>query len=227
MWEPDHDHGPPRKRLVRREWMFGSRYLTCSCYRRQPFFDTDWVKQEFVNAMVRAHRRHGFGMLAWVIMPEHIHMLLIPRLPESPVSAVLEMLKGTHSRRVLGRWRKERSPRMLDTRSSGRVEQFWQPGGGYDRNPDEWDNLTSIIRYIHRNPVRRGLVERPEDWPWSSVHWYLKKPSPIEIVDARQFRQAEVERLKREGRSTHEVMEMMRQSRQRPKKVKTAMEKQE
>lgn len=151
-------------------------------------------------------------------MPEHFHMLLIPRLPESPVSAILQMMKSSLSRRVMGHWRRTGSPRMRDVRSATGEEQFWQPGGGFDRNPDEWDGLASIVRYIHRNPVARGLVEHPADWPWSSVHWYLKRPSPIEIVDARLFRQQEFDRLKHEGHSTHEVMEMMRQSRDKPKK---------
>jgi len=52
--------------------------------------------------------------------------------------------------------------------------------------------------------VARGLVEKPADWPWSSVHWYRKGSSPIELVDARLFRQREFDRLK-EGRCTREV----------------------
>jgi hypothetical protein len=64
----------------------------------------------------------------------------------------------------------------------------------------------------------RGLVEKPEDWPWSSVHGYLKRPTPIEIVDAKLFRQQEFDRLKREGRTNREVIEMMRQSRVKPRK---------
>jgi putative transposase len=212
MHDADPDAQPIHKRLVRREFMFGARYLTCSCYRRQSFFDDDWAKQEFVDALVRTQARHGFGLIAWVIMPEHVHLLLIPRLPESPVPSVLLMLKSSHSRRVLSRWRKVRSPRLRDVRASEEAERFWQAGGGHDRNPDEWDGLVSIIRYIHRNPVARGLVENAADWPWSSIHWYLKQPSPIKLVDPRLFRQAEFERLKAQGRSTREIMEMMRSS---------------
>jgi putative transposase len=117
--------------------MFGVRYLTCSCYRRQQFFAEDWVKQEFVDAMVRTHSRHGFGLIAWVVMPEHFHMLLIPRLPESPVSAVLQMMKSSLSRRVMGQWRLTGSPRMREACSATGQRLFWQPGGGFDRNPDE------------------------------------------------------------------------------------------
>lgn len=203
---------PLRKRLVRREALLGSRYLTCSCYRRLPLFEQDWVKQAFVDALVRTHHRHGFGLIAWVVMPEHIHLLLIPHLPESPVPAILNMLKSSLSRRVLGRWRAKRSPRLNDVRTPSGDERFWQHGGGHDRNPDEHDGLMSIVRYIHRNPVRRGLVEKPADWPWSSVHWYLKQPSPIDLVDPRLFRQEQFARLN-ESRSKHEIMELVRQTR--------------
>ncbi len=203
--------GPPRKLMKRREWLFGSRYLTCSCFRRRPLFDDDEAKQEFVESLVRTQARHGFGLIAWVIMPEHVHLLLIPRLPESPVSAVMNMLKSTHSRRVLARWRE----REAVVRRGDGAEPFWQPGGGYDRNVDERDGLGTVIRYIHLNPVRRGLVKEAAEWPWSSVQWYLKRPSPIELVDARLFREGELKRLIEQGRSRGEVMEMMRASRER------------
>ncbi|MBI1374711.1 MAG: hypothetical protein GC159_18485 [Phycisphaera sp.] len=52
------------------------------------------------------------------------------------------------------------------------VFRFWQPGGGYDRNIYSDDELIEKISYIHNNPVRRGLVERAIDWPWSSARWW-------------------------------------------------------
>ena len=50
--------------------------------------------------------------------------------------------------------------------------RFWQPGGGCDRNGIEIATVHAMIDYIHANPVRRGLVERPTDWEWSSARWY-------------------------------------------------------
>ena len=55
----------------------------------------------------------------------------------------------------------------------GRSERlFWQPGGGFDRNIVEPRTLMAMIDYVHMNPVRRGLAERPIDWKWSSAGWY-------------------------------------------------------
>jgi len=50
--------------------------------------------------------------------------------------------------------------------------RFWQEGPGYDRNIRKDDTLRAAIDYIHRNPVRRGLVGGPSDWKWSSWHAY-------------------------------------------------------
>src|SRR5262249_59037607 len=62
--------------------------------------------------------------------------------------------------------------RLTVTRGDGsREHRFWQAGGGYDRNVVEPETARLIIDYIHHNPVRRGLVERPEDWTWSSARW--------------------------------------------------------
>jgi putative transposase len=63
-------------------------------------------------------------------------------------------------------------PRITRIRG-GRAERlFWQSGGGFDRNIVEPRTLMAMIDYIHMNPVRRGLVERPTDWKWSSAGWY-------------------------------------------------------
>ena len=63
--------------------------------------------------------------------------------------------------------------------------RFWQDGGGFDRNSIDLRVILAMIEYIHGNPVRRQLVERPEDWKWSSAGWHegknSLKPDPIEF----------------------------------------------
>lgn len=62
---------------------------------------------------------------------------------------------------------------LLTVREGKRVRhRFWQPGGGYDRNVTDLASLRLMIDYIHANPVKRGLVKRPEDWEWSSARWF-------------------------------------------------------
>ena len=60
--------------------------------------------------------------------------------------------------------------KSLATGQSDKPYQFWQDGGGYDRNLRTAEELREMLKYVHNNPVRRELVARPEDWPWSSAN---------------------------------------------------------
>ena len=69
-------------------------------------------------------------------------------------------------------WLRAKDPAGLRLLATGRRDkpyQFRQDGGGYDRNVRHARALREIFTYIHNNPVARGLVSRPEDWPWSSA----------------------------------------------------------
>lgn len=154
--------------MKRREREGDWRYLTCSCADRLPLFEVDWVKRVFLECLAECRERTGFQLAAWVIMPEHVHLLLRPDLPKWPVSRVLWWLKRESSRRILGRWSELRAPILhLVTEPNGR-RRFWLPGGGYDRNIFSGDEFEEKVNYIHRNPIRRGLVEHAHEWPWSS-----------------------------------------------------------
>jgi putative transposase len=89
-------------------------------------------------------------------MPEHVH-LLVSEPERGSLRTVLQMLKQTVSRKLARR--EKRSP-------------SWQ-AGYYECNV--WSDRTRVqkLRYLHRNPVKRGLCERPEDWQWSSFRHYL------------------------------------------------------
>lgn len=72
---------------------------------------------------------------------------------------------------------------MEDLQPNGsRAYLFWQRGGGYDRNLSSVRDIHEKIRYVHENPVRRGLTPRAEDWPWSSAAaWKTEKDLPVQI----------------------------------------------
>lgn len=111
-------------------------------------------------------------MFAWVLMPEHVHLLCCPGDGET-LGHSLRLIKMSVAKAVLARWA------ALDAPILGRVadavgrHRFWQKGGGFDRNVRSDGEFEREVRYIHRNPVERGLVPRPEDWRWSSVHWWM------------------------------------------------------
>lgn len=76
------------------------------------------------------------------------------------------------AKRVLARWRALEAP-ILERVASRTGPRFWQAGGGFDRNVRDEDELSREIRYVHENPVERGLVAAADAWPWSSIHWWM------------------------------------------------------
>ena len=121
-------------------------------------------------------RKHAFDVWAYVIMPEHVHLLIFPSEEVYSIADILLDIKRPVARRAL-RYVGEHAPdfldRMMDEQPSGLVQhRFWQRGGGYDRNVVGARTIHDTIAYIHANPVRRGLVESPKGWRWSSAGFY-------------------------------------------------------
>ena len=172
--------GLRRKGMRRFELEGHARFLTFSTYQRLPLFQHDAIKDVFAAHLARSRARHGFRLLAWVVMPEHVHLIAWPL--EGRMSRPLSGLKRGFAREVLGRWRELDAPILARLPDSQGRERFWQRGGGYDRNIRDEDELREKIGYIHANPVKRGLVERPTDWSWSSALWYRRdREGPVPI----------------------------------------------
>lgn len=180
------EHTFVRKRLRRTEGRAYARFLTFSCFRRLPLFLNDRIKQEFVDVMACARREYGFLLIAWVIMPEHVHLLIRPRPSGHPVPRLLMAIKQPFAQRVIARWRRLDAPVLRRIVDAGGTH-FWLPGGGYDRNTYSEREFAEKIEYIHWNPVRRGLVESPTDWHWSSARWYAGQRDGALAVDGRKF----------------------------------------
>lgn len=105
----------------------------------------------FEQAMERARVQYGFVVAGYVVMPEHVH-LLVSEPERAPLATALKAMKQSLARREGGR--------------------FWQKRY-YDFNVWSERKRVEKLRYIHRNPVRRGLVQSPEQWEWSSFRHYL------------------------------------------------------
>jgi len=151
--------------------------LTFSCYRRQSFLNADRTRQWLVHAIREAMVKHRYHLWAYVVMPEHVHLLVWPTEHEYDISTFLSSVKLPVTRKALAFVRTE-APQFLanmrDRQPNGDEHyRFWQRGGGYDRNLTEPTTIWSEMDYIHANPVRRGLCERAVDWFWSSAADYL------------------------------------------------------
>ena len=183
------DPGTGRAYLEKRRKRYNNprepRELTFSCYRRYPFLVRNQVREWFREALEEARRKFGFQLWAYVLMPEHAHLLVYPGDAPEQISRFLQALKGPVARKAVA-YLKANDPTWLarlTVREGQRVRhRLWQPGGGYDRNITRSLTLRSAIEYFHANPVRRKLVARAEDWEWSSARWFAGiRPVPIEM----------------------------------------------
>jgi putative transposase len=108
-------------------------------------------------------------------MPEHVH-LLVGEPQISSLATAIQVLK-------------QRSSKIL--KRAGEI-QFWQTRY-YDFNVRNPDKRVEKLRYMHRNPVKRGLATSPEDWPWSSFrHYATGVEGPVEIESTWTARKREL-----------------------------------
>ena len=101
---------------------------------------------------IAAHEWKLFDLMAWVLMSNHVHVLLQPHKPLREVTRAVKSTSARAANLILGR--------------TG--QPFWQ-----DESYDHWvrdgKELQRIVQYIEWNPVRAGLIDTPELWPWSSA----------------------------------------------------------
>ena len=174
-----------RKRCRRYDDPWHVHCLTFSCFRRQPLFSGRLAPRWFLENLDAARRVEPFDLWAFVVMPEHVHLVIAPGR-DYQISRILWRIKKPFADRILAHVRAVHAdflPRLAERRPDGRVaHRFWQPGGGYDRNLWTPKRIHEKIRYVHENPVRRGLVDRPEDWPWTSYRtWCSGQPDPLRL----------------------------------------------
>jgi len=150
-------------------------FLTFSCYRRLPLLGSSAAYRVFEDQLEAVRRRYGLVVAGYVLMPEHVHLLAgEPRI--ATLSVALKVLKQETSKKL---------------KKSG-MAQFWQRRY-YDFNVWTDKKRVEKLRYMHRNPVRRGLVEKPEDWPWSSFrHCAFGELGRVEIESGWTARRREL-----------------------------------
>ena len=161
-------------------------FITTSCYRRQPLLGSARNRSLFLRALEQVRRRYQFVVVGYVVMPEHIHLLLSEPERGNP-SVVMQALKQGFARRLLGRLRR---------RQSGRQSALWDAALGeghiwqrrfYDFVVRTERKRVEKLRYMHRNPVKRGLVLEPEQWRWSSYrHYACGEAGPVLVNEQKK-----------------------------------------
>jgi len=146
-----------------------SHFLTFTCYHRHAFFASAPVYDLFPIGIESMRRQFQMFVYGYVVMPEHVHLLVSE--PEScgTLADAMHFLKLSFVKRL---------------RAAGyklELGPFWQKRY-YDRNIRNTGEFAAKLDYMHANPVKRGLVRRPEDWKWSSFrHYAFREVSVVEI----------------------------------------------
>jgi len=120
--------------------------------RRVQVFFSDWDRREYLNLLGVYARRHGLAVLAYCLMPNHVHLIVVPQ-DEKTLQRVMKPLHMRHAQRL--------------NRNSGGSGIVWQ--GRYFSSVLDEAYLWNAIRYVERNPVRARMEDRAETYPWSSA----------------------------------------------------------
>ena len=147
-----------------------ARFVTFCCYRRHKFLSKDEIIRAFLNSLSEIKEKHVMRLLGYVIMPEHVHLVLHPQ-DGTALGGVIGELKSKSASRIMGK-------KLVSFPGSCRVVKsgierwaFWQPRC-YDHNCRTEETVLEKINYCHNNPVKRELVSEPGGWEWSSYNWY-------------------------------------------------------
>lgn len=159
---------PRRKRMRRVGRLNRTRLLTFSCLGRMQLLGNPAIRDAFVPMLFGATLTHAIKLRAWVVMPEHIHLLVRPT-QEPGVVPFLWNLKRDFAKLVIARWKELDAPILNRIRTKQGRYKFWLPGGGHDEVTE--GDVADVIAYIHNNPVKHGLVQKAADWKWSSAGW--------------------------------------------------------
>jgi putative transposase len=155
-------------------------FITWSCYRRLPFLRSARSRDCFLSILEQTRERYRFVVVGYVVMPEHIHLLITEPEVGTP-STVMQVLKQRSAHALLPR------KKRVDVRQRCLFEgvslrrHFWQ-ARSYDFNVWTTNKRVEKLRYMHRNPVKRTLVGAPEEWRWSSYRFYLlDEAGPVRV----------------------------------------------
>jgi putative transposase len=137
--------------LERRQEEGDVHFVTFSCYHRLGYLQAPGMRDLFEEALGRMSYCYEFNVVGYVVMPEHVH-LLVSEPGKGLLAVGLQALKLSVAKRA-------------------RERPFWQ-SRYYDFNVFTTAKRFEKLHYMHVNPVKRGLVIHPEDWPWSSSRYY-------------------------------------------------------
>jgi putative transposase len=170
------------QRLQRRHGQGHLHFITFTCYHRLPLLRSVRARNAFVEILAEARDRCGFALVGYVVMSEHVHLLIGEPARGSP-STVIQVVKQRVSRRLRGRKRRSAAQLPLNFGcEETHLRRFWQRRF-FDFNVWSLKKRVEKLAYMHRNPLTRKLVDHPKDWTWSSFSFYANTDRTLIPID--------------------------------------------
>jgi putative transposase len=171
-------------------------FITTRTYENRPYFKNDEFSRILLAELGFYSQKYGLTLIGYVIMPDHVHLLIWWDKDEKPdltVSKIVQVIKGTTARRCVDLSKSRGWEQMLPSTQEKQVLQaipkdvaalkshkrnlkyrLWQPGF-YDFNVYSEEKLLEKLNYMHNNPVKAGLALSPAAYSWSSYREYFKE----------------------------------------------------
>ena len=154
-------------------------FITTSCDQRRPLLSSTLSRDLFVQVLEQVRKRYHFAVVGYVVMSEHVHLLLSEPERSNP-SVVMQVLKQGFARRLLNRQRSSQDPQQGTLWNTALKQGHIWHRRFYDFVVWTEQKRGEKLHYMHHNPVKRGLVLGPEQWKWSSSrHYALDETGPV------------------------------------------------
>ena len=163
----------------------GYYYITGTVTEWLPLLARDDIRQAVVHEIKIALNRYGVTVAAYVFMPDHIHLLVYLASPDT-LHRFCKCWRGRSARKMIDLLRRQQDTSALQVfarHADARCDYAAWKEQVRSLPIYTWQKLRAKIDYIHANPVRRGLVEHPGDWPHSSYAFYEdQRPGLLPII---------------------------------------------
>lgn len=153
-------------------------FLTGSFLKRVPVFTEQACCEAFIETCTQLREKFPFKLIAYVLMPDHVHMIVNP--PKGNIRDLASAIKSLSAKGFTNSTQKFNFTRRKPD-SNGSINQVWQES--FKALP-LWSNwmVWQKINYIHANPVKAGLAPAAKDYKWSSFRaFYMDEPEPMAI----------------------------------------------
>jgi REP-associated tyrosine transposase len=150
-----------------------ARFITFCTHKRIPILTNDRYRKIVLDSIKHICKKYQLTLLASVIMPEHVHLVIVPseEVKLGPLIGKMKHLSSFRIHKIMIETNTQLKDTLILKKDKREKFTLWQRRC-YDHNCRDDKSVGEIVNYCHNNPVKRGLVSNPKDWRWSSYRKY-------------------------------------------------------